>query len=70
MGPFHEVNCNGHDKLGAQALQMGRVRLPIYGLKDKWSSMLLHLVIIPNNQKASTIGHVYLDFVEKHHGTS
>ncbi|KAH9943745.1 hypothetical protein B0H21DRAFT_779612 [Amylocystis lapponica] len=65
IGPFHEVNCNGHDKLGALALKMGPVGIPIYGMKDKWSSAILRLVVVPNNRLATTIGHVYLDFVEE-----
>jgi hypothetical protein len=68
IGPFHDVNCDGHDKLGAQALQMGGVGLLIYGLKDKWSSMMLHLVVIPNNWRADIVVHIYLDFIEKYQG--
>ncbi|OBZ68444.1 hypothetical protein A0H81_11429 [Grifola frondosa] len=64
IGPFHEVNCDGHDKLGIFALQMGPVTLPIYGMKDKWSDVMLHLVVIPNNRNAVVVGHVFLDFVE------
>jgi len=33
-GPFHELHADGHDKLGAQALQMGGIGLLIYGIKD------------------------------------
>ncbi len=47
---------------------MGGVGLNIYGVKDQWSSFVLHLVVLPNNQLASTIGHVYLDCTEKHGG--
>jgi len=47
---------------------MGGVGLNIYGIKDQWSSFVLHLVVLPNNQLASTIGHVYLDCTEKHGG--
>ncbi|PSS38058.1 hypothetical protein PHLCEN_2v89 [Hermanssonia centrifuga] len=64
FGPFDEINCDGHDKLGSLALKMGPVGLPIYGMKDKWSGAILHLVVVPNNRLATTIGHVYLDFVE------
>ena len=45
---------------------MGGVGLNIYRIKDQWSSFILHLVVIPNNRLATTIGHVYLDCVEKH----
>ncbi|PSS38118.1 hypothetical protein PHLCEN_2v25 [Hermanssonia centrifuga] len=64
IGPFYEVNCDGHEKLGSLALKMGPVELPIYGMKDKWSSAILHLVVVPNDRLETTIGHVYLDFVE------
>ena len=63
-GPFAEVNCDGHDKLGSFALRMGDLGFPIYGLKDKWGSAVLHLVVIPNNRSSVAIGHVYLDFIE------
>ncbi|KAI0049083.1 hypothetical protein FA95DRAFT_1581911 [Auriscalpium vulgare] len=70
LGPMHEVNCDGHDKIGAQALQMGGVGLPIYGYKDKWSGCILHLVVIPNNRKADIVGHTFCDFVEKYGATA
>jgi hypothetical protein len=38
----------------------------IYGIKDQWSSFILHLVVVPNNRLSTTIGHVHLDMVEKH----
>lgn len=66
-GPFHEVSCDGHDKLGHLALQMG-VGLPIYGMRDKWSGAILRLVVIPNNRTMMAIGHVYLDFVQEFGG--
>jgi len=47
---------------------MGGVGLNIYGIKDQWSSFLFLLVILPNNRLASTIGHVYLDCIEKYGG--
>ncbi|KAH9920494.1 hypothetical protein B0H21DRAFT_701959 [Amylocystis lapponica] len=64
IGPFHEINCDGHDKLGSLALKMGPIGIPIYGMKDKWSGAILHLVVVPNNRLATTIGHVYLGFAE------
>ena len=45
---------------------MGGVGFNIYGIKNQWSSFILHLVVVPNNRLATTIGHVYLDCVEKH----
>ncbi|KAI6006249.1 hypothetical protein F5J12DRAFT_833230, partial [Pisolithus orientalis] len=41
---------------------MGGVGLDIYGIKDQWSSFLLHLVVVPNHQLAATIGHCYACF--------
>lgn len=65
IGPFHQDHSDGHDKLNAQALQMGDVALPIYGTKDQWSSRIKHLVTVPDNRLATTIGHVHLDCIEK-----
>jgi hypothetical protein len=64
IGPNHQHHADGHEKLNAQALNMGGVCLNIYGIKDQWSSFILYLVFIPNNRLATTIGHVYLDCVE------
>ena len=49
IGPNHQHHADGHEKLNAQALGMGGVGLNIYGIKDQWSSFLLHLVILANN---------------------
>jgi hypothetical protein len=35
-GTWQELHCDGHEKLGALALQMGGVGLPIYAMRDKW----------------------------------
>ncbi|RDB26566.1 hypothetical protein Hypma_005671 [Hypsizygus marmoreus] len=64
QGTWQEVHCDGHEKLGALALRMGGVGLPIYGMRDKWSGAILYLVVVPNDRLADTIGHVYLDFIE------
>jgi len=66
LGPNHQHHADGHEKLNAQALNMGGVGLNIYGIKDQWSSYILHLVVVPNNRLATTIGHVYLDAVQKY----
>ncbi|KAJ6477985.1 hypothetical protein DFH09DRAFT_1253423 [Mycena vulgaris] len=47
-GTWQEIHCDGHEKLGALALQMGDVGLPIYGMKDKWGM-----------DKGSETGHIY-----------
>jgi len=66
IGPNHQHHADGHNKPNAQALNMGSVSLPIYRIKDQWALLMLHFVVVPNNQLATTIGHVHLDEVEKH----
>ncbi|KAG6907095.1 hypothetical protein DXG01_010544 [Tephrocybe rancida] len=66
IGPFHQDHSDGHDKLNAQALRMGEVCLPIYGIKDQYTSFVKHLVTVPNNRLATTIGHVHLDCIDKY----
>ncbi|KAJ3746753.1 hypothetical protein DFH05DRAFT_1534510 [Lentinula detonsa] len=69
LGPNYQWHADGHDKIAPQAFsEMGGVGIPIYGIKDQWSSLILHLVVVPNNRLATTIGHVHLDCVEKHGG--
>ncbi|KAJ7196537.1 hypothetical protein GGX14DRAFT_376004 [Mycena pura] len=63
-GTWQEVHCDGHEKLGALALQMGGVGLPIYGMKDKWGGEIFYLAVIPDDRHSDAIGHVFLDFVE------
>ncbi|KAJ6533913.1 hypothetical protein DFH09DRAFT_932519 [Mycena vulgaris] len=63
-GPFHEVSSDGHEKLGKQALDMGDIRLPIYGYKEKWTDTVLVLCFVLNSRTAAAIGHLYLDFIE------
>ncbi|KAF7321774.1 hypothetical protein MKEN_00699100 [Mycena kentingensis (nom. inval.)] len=70
LGPFHEVCSDGHEKLGAQALRMGRVDLPIYAWKDKWTGELLKMDVVPNSRTNAAIGHLYLDFVDELGGIS
>ncbi|KAF6755227.1 hypothetical protein DFP72DRAFT_1067935 [Ephemerocybe angulata] len=65
LGPSHQFHADGHEKLNAQGLGMGGVGLNIYGIKDQWSAYIVTLVVVPNNRLADTIGHVYLDMVEK-----
>lgn len=67
-GIWQELHCDGHEKLGKQALMMGSVGLPIYGMKDRWSNAILYLQCIPNDHLADAIGHAYLDFVEGYGG--
>ncbi|KAJ3727494.1 hypothetical protein C8R42DRAFT_694050 [Lentinula raphanica] len=58
------IKCSSLMPQGLASL--GGVGLPIYGIKDQWSSFILHLVVVPNNRLATTIGHVHLDCVEKY----
>ena len=67
-GVFAEVSRDGHEKLGPQALGLGNVGIPIYGIRDFFSGKVLHLVVVPNARLAATIGHVYLDFLEVYGG--
>ncbi|KAF7288886.1 hypothetical protein MIND_01404500 [Mycena indigotica] len=53
---------------GAQALQMGGVGLPIYAFKDKWTTELLKINVIPNDRTNAAIGHLFLDFVAEKGG--
>jgi hypothetical protein len=62
LGPFHQVCGDGHEKLGALALRMGTVGLPIYGFRDMWSGEALLLKTIPNCRTAAALGHLLLDF--------
>ncbi|KAF5332113.1 hypothetical protein D9611_008101 [Ephemerocybe angulata] len=65
LGPNHQHHGDGHEKMNAQALQMGGVALNIYGIKDQWSSYLLNLVVVPNDRDVDTVGHVFLDTIQK-----
>ncbi|KAF8192833.1 hypothetical protein K438DRAFT_2134345 [Mycena galopus ATCC 62051] len=64
-GPFHEVSCDGHEKLGKLALDMGDIGLPIYGYKDKWTDTVLFLSFVPNSRTSGAIGHLFLDFIKE-----
>ena len=65
LGPFHEIAGDGHEKLGALALQMGGIGLPIYGYRDKWSGKLLKINVVPDCRSAGAVGHLYLDLIEE-----
>ncbi|KAJ7858528.1 hypothetical protein B0H14DRAFT_2306872, partial [Mycena olivaceomarginata] len=63
-GPFHEISCDGHEKLGKQALEMGDIALPIYGYKDKWSDTIPFMEFVPNSRTSAAIGYLFLNFIE------
>lgn len=67
-GTWQEIHCDGHEKLGALALRMGGVGLPIYGMKDKWGGEILYLCVIPDDRHSDVIAHVFLDFIETYGG--
>ena len=61
---MEEVHCDGHEKLGAKALMMGEVGIAIYAFRDH-TGEVFHMTVLPNDRCETTIGHVYLDFVER-----
>jgi hypothetical protein len=65
-GVFQEVHCDGHEKLNAKALRMGPVSIDMYGMRCHSSGKVLHMEVVPNARCSSTVGHLYLDFVEKY----
>lgn len=65
IGPFRELNSDGHEKLAPQALKMGEVGFSIYAYKEKWSDGILFMVMIPESRTAVAGGHLFLDLVEK-----
>lgn len=66
FGPLHEVSGDGHEKLNAQALQMGDIALPIYAYRDKWSGFILKIILLPDVRTAASIGHLYLDLIQEY----
>lgn len=67
-GVFLELHCDGHEKLNTKALQMGPVGIDIYGMRCHASGMIIIESVVPNARCESTIGHCYLDMVEKYGG--
>jgi hypothetical protein len=64
LGPWHQIHCDGHEKLNSQALEMGVVTLPIYAFKDQFSTFVLTMRVLPNIRRVETIGHLYLDLAK------
>ncbi|KAM6501456.1 hypothetical protein JOM56_004470 [Amanita muscaria] len=64
LGPWHQIHCDGHEKLNSQALEMGIVTLPIYAFKDQFSTFVLTMQVLPNIRRVETIGHLYLDLAK------
>ncbi|KAJ7331314.1 hypothetical protein DFH08DRAFT_708282, partial [Mycena albidolilacea] len=55
-----------HEKLNFKALWMGPVGINIYGSRCHSSSQMVKFMAFPNARCSSTVGHYYLDLVEKH----
>ncbi|KDR78005.1 hypothetical protein GALMADRAFT_155034 [Galerina marginata CBS 339.88] len=70
LGPYHEIAADGHEKIGALALQMGGLGLPIYAYRDKWTGRLPQIDVVPDCRSAGAVGHLYLDLLEKLGGMS
>ena len=63
LGPYQEISVDGHEKLNAQALQMGDISIPIYAYRDKWSGFIIKLIAVPDSRSAAPLGHLYLDLI-------
>ncbi|KAG8982316.1 hypothetical protein FRB90_006878 [Tulasnella sp. 427] len=61
LGPFHKINLDGHEKLNAQALQMGDLHFGIYAAKDSFASGCMQILVMPNVRLEDAIGHFFLD---------
>jgi hypothetical protein len=64
MGPYHQVAADGHEKLGALALRMGGVGLPIYAWTDIFSSEVPFARVIPDCRSPSALAHLKLDMIQ------
>jgi hypothetical protein len=69
-GVYYELHFDGHEKLNFKALRMGPVGIDIYGSRCHSSSQMVKFMAVPNARCSSTVGHYYLDLVEKHGGMS
>ncbi|KAJ7934546.1 hypothetical protein B0H13DRAFT_1591548, partial [Mycena leptocephala] len=67
-GVYYELHFDGHEKLNFKALQMGSVGIDIYGSRCHSSSKMVKFLVVPNAHCSSTVGHYYLDPVEKNGG--
>ncbi|KAJ7501192.1 hypothetical protein B0H11DRAFT_1855566 [Mycena galericulata] len=67
-GVYYELHFDGHEKLNFKALRMGPVGIDIYGSRCHSSSKMIKFLVVPNARCSSTVGHYYLDLVEKNGG--
>ncbi|KAF8144945.1 hypothetical protein K438DRAFT_1910892 [Mycena galopus ATCC 62051] len=65
-GVYYELHFDGHEKLNFKALRMGPVGIDIYGSRCHSSSQMVKFMAVPNAHCSSTVGHYYLNLVEKH----
>ncbi|KAJ3817052.1 hypothetical protein F5880DRAFT_1618648 [Lentinula raphanica] len=65
IGPYRELNSDGHEKLTALALKMGEIGVSVYAYKDKWSDNLVYMACVPESRSAAAGGHIFLDFLEE-----
>jgi len=65
LGPHHKISGDGHEKIGALALQMGGFGFPIYAYQDKWTGQLPQIDVVPNSHSPGAVGHLYLNLLEK-----
>jgi hypothetical protein len=65
LGPYHQISADGHEKLGALALKMGGVGLPIYAWTDIYSSEVPFCRTIPDCCSQAALAHLKLDMIEK-----
>jgi len=64
LGPYQEIDCDGHEKLYSQALMLGGVGIGIYGFRQHVGKIEM-LVAVPDARRADIVGHLHLDLIEK-----
>ncbi|TFK26790.1 hypothetical protein FA15DRAFT_636915 [Coprinopsis marcescibilis] len=65
LGPYCEVSADGHEKMNGQAIRMGDVSFGIYAYRDKFSSVILKLTVLPDCRNAAPLAHLYLDLIHE-----
>ncbi|KAL0062820.1 hypothetical protein AAF712_010272 [Marasmius tenuissimus] len=64
LGPYQEIDCDGHEKLYSSSLMLGGVGIGIYGFRQHVGKIEM-LVAVPDARRADIVGHLHLDLVEK-----
>ena len=70
LGPFCELSADGHEKLNAQALQMGDLSLNFYAYRDKWPGVVVEAKVLRDTRNAASMGFAYIDLIRKTGGES